>query len=201
MELLDLDVAGKRVFVRVDFNVPLEGGAVTDDARIRAALPTIELLRGKEARVILGTHLGRPRGRPDDALRLAPVAARLAELTGGAVATADDCVGAAAEAAAAGLEPGGILLLENLRFHEGEKKNDPAFVAALARLCDLYVNDAFGTCHRAHASVVGLPGALGGGTAGSSAGRSRPSSGSCAIRRARSSPCWVGRRWPTRSRS
>ena len=166
MSLQTLTVSGKRVFVRVDFNVPLDRGAVTDDARIRAALPTINLLRGNGARVVVGSHLGRPQGARDEALVMAPVAARLEELLGARVATADDCIGEAVEAAVDALEPGQVLLLENLRFHAGEKKNDPDFVAALQRLCEIYVNDAFGTCHRAHASVAGLPKALGGGTAG-----------------------------------
>jgi len=164
--LSDLDVRGKRVFLRVDFNVPLDGTTVTDDSRIREALPTIRLLQERGARIILASHLGRPKGKPNDAFRMAPVAARLAELLGGGIRTAKDCVGPEVEAAAAALEPGQVLLLENLRFHAGEEKNDPAFVAELAKLCDVYVNDAFGTCHRAHASTAGLPRALGGGTAG-----------------------------------
>jgi len=163
----DLDVAGKRVFVRVDFNVPLDGnGAVADDARIRAALPTIRALVEKNAAVILGSHLGRPKEERKAAFSLQPVAARLEELLDAPVAFADDCVGPAVEAAANALRPGHILLLENLRFHKGEKSNDPAFVQGLRRLCEVYVNDAFGTCHRAHASVAGLPAAMGGGTAG-----------------------------------
>jgi len=166
MDIADVDVSGKRVFLRVDFNVPLEDGRVTDDARIRAALPTLELLRGKGARVILASHLGRPKGAPSDDLCMRPIAAQLGELLGGDVKTVGDCVGPEAEAAANALAPGEVLLLENLRFHPGEKKNDPAFVAALQALCDVYVNDAFGACHRAHASVDGLPRALGGGVAG-----------------------------------
>jgi phosphoglycerate kinase len=166
MPLRDLDVRGKRVFVRVDFNVPLQGGKVTDDGRIRASLPTIRLLRDKGARVVLASHLGRPKGAPDDKYRMAPVAARLREILGGTVRTTADCIGPEAERAAASLLAGEVLLLENLRFHAGEEGNDPEFVAALARLCDVYVNDAFGTCHRAHASVSGLPAALGSGTAG-----------------------------------
>ncbi len=161
-----IDVAGKRVFVRVDFNVPLEGGAVADDGRIRAALKTIAFLRARKARVILASHLGRPKGKPEEASRMAPVAARLAELLGAPVAALRECVGPDAEAAANSLAPGGVLLLENLRFHAGEEKNDPAFVDRLARLCDTYVNDAFGTCHRAHASTVGLPLKLGRGAPG-----------------------------------
>ncbi|MHC4931403.1 MAG: phosphoglycerate kinase [Planctomycetota bacterium] len=167
MGLSDLEVSGRRVFVRVDFNVPLsDSGEVADDARIQAALPTIQLLANRDARVILASHLGRPKGRPDDALRMAPVARRLEELVGSKVRTAPDCIGPPAEQAADAVEPGEILLLENLRFHAGEKKCEPEFVEGLRRLCDLYVNDAFGTCHRAHASVVGLPEALGSGTPG-----------------------------------
>jgi len=166
MNLNDLDVGGRRVFVRVDFNVPLDGTRVTDDARIRAALPTINLLRERGARVVLGTHLGRPKGEVREELRLKPVAARLSELLGTDVATPSDCVGPEAEQAVESLQPGGVCLLENLRFHKGETKNDPEFVDRLARLCDVYVNDAFGTCHRAHASTYGLPTKLGQGTAG-----------------------------------
>jgi phosphoglycerate kinase len=166
MRLRDLDAAGKRVFVRTDFNVPLDGARVTDDARIRAALPTINFLREAGARVVIGTHLGRPKGEAKDEFRLTPVAKRLGELLGTTVATPPDCVGPEAENAVAQLEPGGVCLLENLRFHKGETDNDPEFTAKLARLCDLYVNDAFGTCHRAHASTVGLPEKLGQGAAG-----------------------------------
>ena len=161
MDLRELKVKDQRVFVRVDFNVPLDGGAVADDARIEAALPTLRLLLERGARVICASHLGRPKGEPSDEFRLVPVAKRLEELLGSPVRYLTDCIGPDVEAAAAALEPGQVLLLENLRFHPGEKKNDPEFVAALARLCDLYVNDAFGTCHRAHASVVGIPESLG----------------------------------------
>lgn len=166
MALSDLDVKGRRVFVRVDFNVPLDGKRITDDKRIRAALPTIELLLEKGARIILASHLGRPKGERVAEFSLAPVAEHLAGLLEAPVAAANDCVGSEVEAAAAALEPGHVLLLENLRFHAGETGNDPEFVAQLQKLCDVYVNDAFGTCHRAHASVAGLPQALGGGTAG-----------------------------------
>ncbi|MGH2373375.1 MAG: phosphoglycerate kinase [bacterium] len=152
----DVDVDGKRVLVRVDFNVPMEDGRITDDRRIREALPTIRELVGRRAKVILASHLGRPKGRVDESLRLAPVAARLSELRGRQVAVLPDCVGPAVDAAIARLKPGEVVLLENLRFHLEEEANDPAFAAALARLADVYVNDAFGTAHRAHASTVGV---------------------------------------------
>ena len=151
------DVHGRRVLVRVDLNVPIdEQGAVGDDTRIRAALPTIEQLRAGGARVILMSHLGRPKGERNAAFSLAPVAGRLAELLGEPVAFADDCVGPTAEAAVAGLADGDVLLLENLRFHAAEEANDPAFAAQLAELADVYVNDAFGAAHRAHASTEGV---------------------------------------------
>jgi phosphoglycerate kinase len=149
-------VRGQRVFLRADLNVPLEAGGVADDTRIRASLPTLRRLLAAGARVVLASHLGRPKGERREALSLRPVAARLAGLLGRGVAFADDCVGEVAEDAVAALEPGGVLLLENLRFHPGEERNDPDFARALARLCDVYVNDAFGTAHRAHASTVGI---------------------------------------------
>ena len=154
----DIDVTGKRVLVRVDFNVPLEPDTrrILDDSRIRAALPTIEYLRSQGAWVILCSHLGRPDGKVVEGLRLAPVAPRLAELIEAPVATAQDCLGPLAEAAVAALEPRGVLLLENLRFHPEEEKNDPAFARALASLADVFVNDAFGAAHRAHASTAGV---------------------------------------------
>ena len=154
--LTDYPVAGKRVLVRVDFNVPLEGGRVVDDTRIRAALPTIQYLLDQGCSIVLMSHLGRPKGQVVDDLRMAPVAARLAELLGRPVATTDDCVGPAAARAAAALKPGEVLLLENLRFHAEETGNDDAFSRQLAELGDVYVNDAFGTAHRAHASTEGV---------------------------------------------
>jgi len=154
----DVDVAGKRVLVRVDFNVPMDKtrGAITDDSRIRAALPTIEYLREQGARVILVSHLGRPDGVVQERLRLAPVAAQLSELLGAPVVTATDCVGPEAEGAVARLKDGDVLLLENVRFHAEEEQNDPGFAKQLASLADVYVNDAFGTAHRAHASTEGV---------------------------------------------
>ena len=152
----DLDCAGKRVLMRVDFNVPVSGGAVTDDTRIVAALPTIRYLLQKKARLVLCSHLGRPKGGPDPKYSLKPVRERLTRLLRQDVAWADDCVGPEAERAAMALQDGGVLLLENLRFHPEEEKNDPAFAQALAKLGECYVNDAFGTAHRAHASTEGV---------------------------------------------
>ena len=161
----DLDVDGQRVLVRVDFNVPLDGGAVADDTRIRAALPTIEWLREHGARIVLASHLGRPKDR-EPGLSLRPAADRLAELTGATVTLAPAVVGPEAEAAAAALAPGEILVLENVRYEPGETKNDPELAAALARLADVYVNDAFGTAHRAHASTEGVAHLVGQAAAG-----------------------------------
>jgi len=151
----DVEVDGRRVLVRVDFNVPLEDGKITDDTRIRAALPTIEDLRRRGAKVILASHLGRPKG-VDPAYSLAPVARRLAELTGAHVELAGDVVGPSARAAAERLAPGDILLLENVRFEPGETRNDDELARAFASLADVYVNDAFGSAHRAHASTEGV---------------------------------------------
>jgi phosphoglycerate kinase len=155
--IADIDVQGKRILLRVDFNVPLDAdsGRVLDDTRIRAALPTIEYLRERGARLILCSHLGRPKG-VDDSLRLAPVARRLSELLGSPVKTTDDCEGPQVEEAVQALGSGDVLLLENLRFHPEEEANDPDFAWDLASLADIYVNDAFGTAHRAHASTAGV---------------------------------------------
>jgi len=152
----EISVADKRALVRVDFNAPLEAGEVTDDFRIRAALPTIEYLLERGARVILCSHLGRPKGRVVEDLRLDPVAARLADLLDRDVRKADDCIGPEAGEAVEELGPGEVLLLENTRFHPGEKANDPDFAAQLAGLADVYVNDAFAAAHRAHASTEGV---------------------------------------------
>ena len=153
----DVPVRGKRVFVRVDFNVPLdEERRITDDRRITESIRTITFLRSRGARVILASHLGRPGGKVKDGLRMDPVAQRLGELLGVPVRKLDDCVGADVEQATAEMADGDVVLLENLRFHPEEEANDPAFARRLAALADLYVNDAFGTAHRAHASTVGI---------------------------------------------
>lgn len=152
----DIDVSGKRVLVRVDFNVPIKEGEVTDDTRILAAFPTIEYLIENEASLILCSHLGRPKGKPDPELSLRPVAGYLSGLLEKPVGFSEECIGEGAEAAAVELSSGDILLLENTRFYPGEKVNDPAFAKQLASLADVFVNDAFGTAHRAHASNAGV---------------------------------------------
>jgi phosphoglycerate kinase len=152
----DIDVNGKRVLVRVDYNVPIKDGNVGDDTRIRAAMPTVQYLLDHGAAVILCSHLGRPKGSPNPQYSLRPVAAHLAKLMGCPVEFSEDCIGPVAEAAAKALQPGGVLLLENTRFHAEEEKNNPEMSQQLANLADLYVNDAFGSAHRAHASTEGV---------------------------------------------
>jgi len=153
----DIDIAGKRVLMRVDYNVPMDAdGRILDDKRIRATLPTLDYLRLAGAKIVLVSHLGRPKGERDPRLSLAPVAERLAELMGEPVQTVDDCIGPSVQEAAAALAEGEVLLLENVRFHAEEEANDVEFAKALASLCDVYVNDAFGTAHRAHASTEGV---------------------------------------------
>jgi phosphoglycerate kinase len=152
----DLKLNGKRVFIRVDFNVPVKDGKVEDDTRIRAAIPTIKYATEHGGRVILASHLGRPKGQRVDKYSLRPVAEHLSHLLNQTVAFADDCIGPSAEEKVAALQDGDVLLLENLRFHPEEEKNDEQFARQLAALCDLYVNDAFGAAHRAHASTAGI---------------------------------------------
>jgi len=157
MTIDQLDLKGKRVFIRVDFNVPLdEHHNITDDTRIRSALPTINYALDEDASIILASHLGRPKGKPSPLFSLRPVAKRLQRLLDREVMFVDDCVGPEVEKAAGDMKPGDVMLLENLRFHEGEEKNDDTFAKSLASLCDYYVNDAFGTAHRAHASTAGI---------------------------------------------
>ena len=156
LSIRDLSPAGKRVLMRVDFNVPLDGATITDDTRIRAAIPSIEALTRAGARVILMSHLGRPKGEKNPQYSLAPVAERLGELVDSPVHFADDCIGESAESAVSRLGEGEILLLENVRYHPGEEKNDPEFAEQLSKHGDIFVNDAFGTAHRAHASTEGV---------------------------------------------
>lgn len=158
MTVRDIEVSSKRVLVRVDFNVPVDAktGTITDDSRIQAALPTIRYLTERNARVILISHLGRPKGKVVDSLRLAPVARRLSEILGQQVGMAVDCVGPEVERAVDTMKAGDVLLLENLRFHSGEEAGSTEFARALARLGDIFINDAFGTSHRAHASIAGI---------------------------------------------
>ena len=167
LSIRDLDLGGRRLFIRADFNVPLdEAGRVADAARIQASLPTIRYALSRGARVLLASHLGRPRGRADPGLSLKPVAAELEAAIGRPVKRAGDCVGEAVERQSAELGPGQVLLLENLRFHPEEEANREPFCRGLARLCDCYVNDAFGAAHRAHASTAGMVRFVGGGAAG-----------------------------------
>ncbi|TQK53986.1 phosphoglycerate kinase [Brevibacillus sp. AG162] len=152
----DVELAGKRVFCRVDFNVPMQDGVITDDTRIRAAVPTIRFMVEAGAKVILASHFGRPKGQVVEEMRLTPVAAHLSSLLGKDVRKLEDCHGADVEAAVERMESGDVILLENVRFHAGEEKNDPELAKSFAALADLFVNDAFGTAHRAHASTAGI---------------------------------------------
>lgn len=156
LSLSDIPLAGRRVFMRVDFNVPMSEGRIADDSRIRAAMASIRRVVEAGGRLILASHMGRPKGKPDPAFSVEPVARRLGELMGREVRFVRDCVGPEAAGAVAGMADGGVVLLENLRFHAGEEANAPDFARALAGLCDVYVNDAFGTAHRAHASTAGI---------------------------------------------
>ena len=157
LSVRDLDLKGKRIFMRVDFNVPLnDAGEITDDTRIQASLPTIQYIVERGGRLILASHLGRPKGKPNPKMSLKPAATRLAQVLGKPVAFAADCIGAEAEAAAKELKDGDVLLLENLRFHPEEEKNVPEFAQQLAALAEVYVDDAFGSAHRAHASTEGI---------------------------------------------
>ncbi|RJP67392.1 MAG: phosphoglycerate kinase [Candidatus Abyssobacteria bacterium SURF_17] len=166
LTIKDVDLGGKRIFIRVDFNVPLDDGKVADDTRIVETLPTIKYAVERKAKVILASHLGRPKGKVVDKYRMDPVAARLSELLGKPVQKLDECVGTEIEKAVAAMKPGDVVVLENVRFHEQEEANDEHFSEALARLADIYVNDAFGTAHRAHASTHGITKFIGKSVAG-----------------------------------
>lgn len=156
LRLQDIDVNGKRVLMRVDFNVPLQDGKITDDSRIRKAVPSIQHVLEHGGKLVLMSHLGRPKGKVVEQMRLAPCAERLSEFLGRPVLMAPDCVGACTEAVVAAMQPGDVVLLENLRFHAEEEANEPGFAQALAKLGDVYVSDAFGAVHRAHASIAGV---------------------------------------------
>jgi phosphoglycerate kinase len=193
-----VDLAGKRVFLRVDFNVPLDGARITDDTRITAALPTVRHCLEAGASVILASHLGRPKGKPDPKYSLAPAATRLAELLGRPVPLAPDCIGPEVEAAAHALGPGQLLMLENLRFHAEEENNDAAFAQALAGLAQVYVDDAFAAAHRAHASIEAITRYLRPAVAGLlMAKSSRRSAASSTSRSVRSGPFSEAPRSPT----
>ena len=166
LSITDLDLEGKRLFLRVDFNVPLKNGEVADETRIQAVLPTIQLALQERARIVLASHLGRPKGQRRKELSLKPVARHLSSLLDQEVRFADDCIGPDVQAQVEALQPGELLLMENLRFQEGETKNDPEFTRQLGEWAEEYVNDAFGVVHRAHASTVGVPSLLGKGAAG-----------------------------------
>ncbi len=156
LSLADIDPKGRRIFMRVDFNVPIADGKIADDSRIEAALPSIRYIVEKGGRLILASHLGRPKGKPEAKYSLKPAAERLSQLVGLPVQFTADCIGSEVQSVVAALKDGEILLLENLRFHPEEEKNDPEFAKQLGSLCDIYVNDAFGTAHRAHASTAGI---------------------------------------------
>jgi hypothetical protein len=194
----DIDVAGKRVVLRVDFNVPLRNGRIVDDRRIRAALPTIEALRQRGARTVIVTHVGRPGGHVEPSLSVQPIAERLGELLGVEVAVARDVAGPSAQATVDALASGDVAMLENVRFEAGEERNDPALARRLASFGDVYVNDAFGTAHRAHASTEGVAHVLPA-VAGSAAPRSPPSSGFSPTFSNGSTACTSAVRWPARS--
>jgi phosphoglycerate kinase len=190
LSIRDLDLKGKRVFMRVDFNVPLNDALeITDDTRIQASLPSIKLALEKGARLILASHLGRPKGKPNPKMSLKPAAVRLSKLLGKPVAFAPDCIGAEVEAMARALKDGDVLLLENLRYHAEEEKNVPEFSKQLAALAEVYVNDAFGSAHRAHSSTEGITKFL------------SPAARPYKIRRGPTWRLWAARKFPTRSSS